>query len=87
MRNRGWKWILYALPIVGAVNWGLIGVFNWNLVDAIFGGGTAEETSSASRIVYTLVGLAGIALALLLPRERESSYGHVTSGDRAAVRP
>ena len=87
MEKRGWKWALYALPIIGALNWGLIGIFNWNLVDAIFGGGAVEQTSAASRVIYTLVGLAGVALLVMLPREREVRHGKVTSGDRATVRP
>jgi uncharacterized membrane protein YuzA (DUF378 family) len=59
---------LLLIAIVGAVNWGLIGFFNFNLVDAIFGGGAAEETSGISRIVYALVGICGIVGALLLPK-------------------
>jgi uncharacterized membrane protein YuzA (DUF378 family) len=54
------------VAIIGALNWGLIGFFNWNLVDAIFGGGAAETTSSASRVVYAIVGLAGLASVYLL---------------------
>jgi uncharacterized membrane protein YuzA (DUF378 family) len=54
------------LAIIGAVNWGLIGFFNWNLVDAIFGGDPREMTSTASRVIYALVGVAGlVALASL----------------------
>jgi len=60
--------VLMILAIIGAVNWGLIGFFNWNLVDAIFGGGAAEETSGASRVVYALVGIAGLASLGLLPK-------------------
>jgi uncharacterized protein len=60
--------VLMILAIIGAVNWGLIGFFNFNLVDAIFGGGAVEETSAASRIVYALVGLAGLAALVLLPK-------------------
>lgn len=47
--------IALALVIIGAVNWGLIGLFNFNLVDAIFG-----EMSLLSRIIYTLVGISGL---------------------------
>lgn len=56
-----------VLATIGAINWGLIGFFNWNLVDAIFGGGSNEMTSAASRVVYALVGLAGLASLFLLP--------------------
>lgn len=62
--------ILLVVAIIGAINWGLIGFFNFNLVDAIFGGGSAEETSSFSRVVYALVGVAGLIAALMLPRLR-----------------
>lgn len=62
--------IAMSLAIIGAINWGLIGIFNWNLVDAIFGGGAREDTSSASRVIYALVGLAGLASLFSLPRMR-----------------
>jgi uncharacterized membrane protein YuzA (DUF378 family) len=62
--------ILVAIALVGAINWGLIGFFNFNLVDAIFGGGTAEETSQLSRIVYAIVGIAGLVAAVMLPKLR-----------------
>ena len=44
-----------TLVIVGALNWLLIGLFQFNLVDTLFGDG-----SVLSRIVYSLVGLAGL---------------------------
>ena len=47
--------IALILVIVGAVNWGLIGLFNFNLVEAIFGG-----FSALSRIIYSLVGISGL---------------------------
>lgn len=47
--------IALALVIIGAINWLLIGLFQFNLVDAIFG-----ELSILSRIIYTLVGIAGL---------------------------
>jgi uncharacterized membrane protein YuzA (DUF378 family) len=59
---------LIAIACIGALNWGLIGFFNWNLVDAIFGGGTVEQTSTASRVIYALVGLAGLATLFSIPR-------------------
>ncbi len=45
-----------ALVIIGALNWGLIGFFGFDLVAALFGG----QASTLSRIVYSLVGLAGL---------------------------
>lgn len=47
--------IALVLIIIGAINWGLIGIFDFNLVDAIFG-----TMSVISRIIYTLVGISGL---------------------------
>ena len=67
--------VLIVVAIIGALNWGLIGFFNFNLVDAIFGGGSAEQTSTISRVIYAIVGLAGLAGALLLPKLHVSDAG------------
>lgn len=45
----------YLLLVVGGLNWGLVGAFNYNLVDSIFG-----VESALSRIVYVVVGLAAL---------------------------
>lgn len=58
---------LLVLAIIGALNWGLVGLFEWNLVQAIFTGDGAHEASAASRVVYILVGLAGLAAIFGLP--------------------
>ena len=63
-----WAKVLFIVAIIGALNWGLIGFFNFNLVDAIFGGGAREATSGLSRVIYALVGLAGLASLFFLPR-------------------
>ena len=47
--------IALALIVIGAINWGLIGIFRFNLVDTIFG-----TMSILSRIIYTLVGISGL---------------------------
>ena len=47
--------IALVLIIVGALNWGLIGIFNFNLVETIFGGFNA-----IARIIYALVGISGL---------------------------
>lgn len=62
--------MMAVLTIIGAINWGLIGLFNWNLVEAIFGGGSREATSALARLIYSIVGLAGVALALTFPWRR-----------------
>ena len=53
------------LVIIGAINWALIGVFQFGLVAWIFGG----QAAVLSRVVYTLVGAAGIWCISLLFRE------------------
>jgi uncharacterized membrane protein YuzA (DUF378 family) len=75
--------LLIIVAIIGAVNWGLIGFFNFNLVDAIFGGGSAEQTSTASRIVYAIVGLAGLAALALLPTLRRPAVDRRTYAEGA----
>jgi uncharacterized membrane protein YuzA (DUF378 family) len=62
--------LMAVLTIIGAINWGLIGFFNWNLVDAVLGGGSREQTSALARLIYCIVGLAGVALALTFPWSR-----------------
>ena len=52
--------IAYILVIVGALNWGLYGVFNFNLVSSIFSG----ARTAGSIIVYTLIALASLWLIL-----------------------
>jgi uncharacterized membrane protein YuzA (DUF378 family) len=54
------------LMIIGSLNWGLIGLFQFDFVASIFGG----TSSMVSRIIYTLVGIAGIYSISLLFRER-----------------
>jgi uncharacterized membrane protein YuzA (DUF378 family) len=53
------------LTIVGGLNWGLVGLFKFDLVAAVFGM-QFGEVNLASRIVYTLVGLAALYLATQL---------------------
>ena len=51
--------ISLVLVIVGAINWGLVGLFQFDLVAALFGG----QSAPLSRAVYSLVGLAGLVVA------------------------
>lgn len=56
--------IALVITIVGAINWGLIGIFDYNLVDSLFG-----NASVLSRIVYITVAVAGLLnIALLFLR-------------------
>lgn len=60
--------IALVLTIIGAINWGLIGFFQFDLVAAIFGG----QDSALSRIIYGLVGIAGLINLGLLFKPSES---------------
>lgn len=61
--------IALILSIIGSLNWGLVGLFRFDLVAWIFGG----QTAIVSRIIYALVGLAGVWCISLLFRHREIS--------------
>ncbi|MBR1693622.1 MAG: DUF378 domain-containing protein [Lachnospiraceae bacterium] len=53
--SRGWDYTALVITVVGAIIWGLVGLFNWNLVSMLFGSG-----SWLSRIIYVLVGICGL---------------------------
>ena len=55
MRNRALDCLAMTIAIIGAINWGLIGLFSFDLVAFIFG-----NMSWFSRIIYALVGIAGL---------------------------
>ena len=60
--------IALALVIIGAINWGLIGFFQFDLVASIFGG----QDAALSRLVYALVGISGlISLGILFRPDEE----------------
>jgi uncharacterized membrane protein YuzA (DUF378 family) len=59
-------WIAKILVIVGALNWGLIGLFDYNFVAMILGG----EMTALTRTVYALVGFSGLYCLLYHCRKR-----------------
>ncbi|MEZ4300133.1 MAG: DUF378 domain-containing protein [Polyangiaceae bacterium] len=71
----GLTWVAVALVVIGAINWGLIGIFNYNLVAALFG-----VLSPVSRIIYILVALAGLYLLVVsFGRLREVRHPRTTA--------
>lgn len=60
--------IALALTVIGALNWGSIGLFEFDIVAWICGG----QMSLLSRIIYTIVALAGVWCISLIFREKES---------------
>lgn len=57
MGNKFLQYFALTIAVIGAINWGLIGFFNLNLVSLLFG-----SMSWISRVIYGLVGLCGIYL-------------------------
>ena len=64
--GKGFDYTALTLVIIGAVNWGLIEIFKLDLVNLLFG-----NMSWLSRIIYILVGLAGLYVLSLYGRVRE----------------
>lgn len=51
------KWVAWILAVIGALNWGLVGLLQFNLVEALFGVGSIVTT-----VIYDLVGLSALVL-------------------------
>lgn len=56
-------WVAFVLVVIGGLNWGLVGLFDWDLVAYLFG-----AMSAAARAVYVLVGLAALYMAVMMPK-------------------
>ena len=61
--------IALALTVIGGINWGLVGIFRFDLVAWLFGG----QDALISRIIYTVVGIAALWCISLLFRGRDSA--------------
>lgn len=70
MNSKGLDYTLLTIVIIGAINWGLIGFFRFDLVAFLFG-----DMSWLSRIIYALVGISGLYLI--------SAYGRIHSIDQS----
>lgn len=68
MRNKTLDCIALTITIIGAINWGLIGFFDFNLVASIFG-----SMSWLSRIIYAIVGICGLYLITFYMRLGDNS--------------
>ena len=71
-----------ALVIVGAINWGLVGLFQFDLIAFLFGG----QASLLSRVLYSIVGAAGLwSISLLfMGRERDRGEKHLRADGAGA---
>lgn len=70
------KYSAYILTLIGALNWGLVGIFGYDLVATIFG-----DMTVLSRILYSLVGISAVITALTMyqcariERKEQNEYG------------
>jgi len=68
-RITGWDKLALTLVLIGALNWGLIGFFKYDLVASLFGG----QLALWSRIIYALVGIAALwGVSLLFRGHRDA---------------
>jgi uncharacterized membrane protein YuzA (DUF378 family) len=67
-------WVALVLLVIGGLNWLLVGLFNFDLVAAIFG-----DMSGASRAVYTLVGISALVVLLTSPRLLRENHDRVVT--------
>ena len=65
------KWITYAVVLIGALNWGLIGAFDFDLIRFLFG-----DMTALSRVIYTIVGLCAIAYFVMSFRDNSECSGY-----------
>lgn len=72
MNTRPLDAVALTIIIIGCINWGLIGFFDWNLVDAIFG-----QMSWISRVIYAIVGIAGLYAFTFFGRLASDSNGSI----------
>lgn len=70
MNTKTFDYIALALIVIGAINWGLIGFFQFDLVAALFGG----MTSWISRVIYAIIGISGIYSLTLFGRISNNVY-------------
>jgi uncharacterized membrane protein YuzA (DUF378 family) len=70
MKMNALEWIFFVLLIVGGLNWGLVGLFKFDLVAELFG-----ASSTVSRIIYTLVGLSALVIVIsaIMKQSRETT--------------
>lgn len=61
--------VSFVLVIIGAINWGLLGLFNFNIVGSLFG----EPANLIGRLIYILIGIAGIDMLFLIYKMTRAS--------------
>jgi len=64
MKKNAIDWIALVLVTIGGLNWGLVGLFNFDLIKTLFGAMT-----TVSRVIYTIVGVAALWTIYYLSKE------------------
>ena len=80
MRSRPLDWTALTLIIIGAINWGLIGLFRFDLIATLFGG----MESILSRVIYVIIGLAGLYCLSLYMKVDDETRQHRTDRERVS---
>ena len=65
MKNKGRRLFAEIMLIIGGLNWGLVGFFDYNLVSSLFG-----ETGFITKLIYDVVGLSAVYLAFLMGNKK-----------------
>ena len=73
MRTKPLDWTALTLVIIGAINWGLVGFFQFDIVASLFGGVDAV----ISRVIYAIIGLCGLYCMTM--------YGRITDTDTTVI--
>ena len=68
------KYIAYALVLIGALNWGLVGIFEFDLVETVFG-----DMTIMSRVIYALIGISAFISGLNLYRCKKNKTDNCNS--------
>ncbi|MCA9388257.1 DUF378 domain-containing protein [Candidatus Berkelbacteria bacterium] len=66
MKMNAMDWIAWILVIIGGLNWGLVGFFDYNLVDSLL-----SEGSTLAMVVYDLVGISALYLLLMVGKMKK----------------
>lgn len=69
--NTFWRNVALILTIIGGINWGLVGAFNFDLVAFLFG-----PMSALSRVLYILIGLSALAMIFVPACSLRESFEH-----------
>lgn len=74
---------LFIIAAIGAINWGLVGFFQWNLVDFVFTGDGGSAATIGERVTYAIVGICGLIALFGLPKLHAERRVHTRTAHSA----